>query len=130
MNVETEIIKNEYATFKRNEEMLHQDIDVDTFFSIIADLGYDYKTISSFMEGGIYESNEQQEFNIALRNMKYYFGIDISDSILYIEETIPLQNILRFIDEGTRSVLTEEMEEKYSMSSDKDTKVMKFLYKK
>ena len=117
--IETELIKNEYEEFKRTEDTLHQELDSARFFDIMeTDFGYDYKTISRFIQGCSYTINEQHNFNIALRQLKKNYNIDISDSILFMEDTISLSNILKFIDDETEWILKDEMAKKYQIVDD------------
>ena len=117
--IETELIKNEYAEFKRTEDNLHTELDSGRFFHIIeADFGFDYRTISRFIQGCSYTINERHNFNIALRQLKKNYNIDISDSILFMEETISLGNILKFIDDETDWILKDEMAKKHHIDDD------------
>lgn len=111
--IETELIKNEYEEFKRTEDTLHYELDSGRFFNIMENVfGFDYKTISRFIQGSTYTINEQHTFNIALRQLKRKYNIDISDSILYMEDTISLSSILKFIDDETEWILKDELSKK------------------
>lgn len=126
--IETELIKNEYDEFKRNEDSLHRELDSDRFYAILeSNYGYDYKTVSRLIEGGNYAINEQHEFNITLRRMKREHDIDISDSILFLEETILMNHILKFIDEETEWVLKDELSSKYNIDVSPN-KLFEILY--
>ena len=95
--VETELIKNEYNEFKKNEDKLHLELDSDRFFHILEhDFEYDYQTISRYIEGGVFSFNEQHDFNIVLRKLKREYGVDIMDSILFLEESILLNHIVKY----------------------------------
>lgn len=119
--VENEIIKNECRAFEQIENDLHHELDSDRFFSILEkEYGYDFKTISRYIQGGVYSFNEQHEFNIVLRRMKREHGIKISESVLFLEETILMNQILRFIDDETEWILRDEMEENYNISKKKN----------
>jgi len=117
--IETELIKNEYDEFKRNEDNIHRELDGDRFYQILEDVyGYTYETISKYIEGGVYTFNEQHEFNIVLRKMKRQHNIGISDSILFMEDTISLNHIMKFIDDETERTLKCEMSDKYSIEEE------------
>jgi hypothetical protein len=49
------------------------------------------------------------------------YNIDIMDSILYLEDTITLSNILKFIDDETEWMLKEELSAKYCIDVDVKT---------
>lgn len=126
--IETELIKNDCDEFKRNEEALHQELDSARFFSIIKNhYGYEYDTISKYIQGGNYSFNEQHDFNITLRKMKREHDIDISDSIVFLEETINMNYILKFIDDETEWVLKNELSTKYNINM-KPNKLFEILY--
>lgn len=126
--VETELIKNEYNEFKRNEDTLHLELDSDRFFRILdEDYGYDYKTISRFIEGGVFSLNEQHEFNIVLRKLKRGRNIDITDSILFMEDSILLTHILKFIDDETEWMLRDELSKRYNIDK-KINNIFELLY--
>ncbi len=126
--VETELIKNDCEEFKKNESKLHLDLDSDKFFQIMKrDYGYEYNTISRFLEGGKYTPNEQQEFNIILRRMKRDHKIDIADSIMFLEDSILLSHILKFIDGETEWVLKEELMSRCNIGKSTN-KLFEFLY--
>jgi hypothetical protein len=117
--IETELIKNECEEFKRTEDTLHRELDSSRFFHIMeTEFEFDYKTISRFIQGGVYTINEQHNFNIALRQLKRLYNIDISDSILFMEDTIYLSNILKFIDDETEWILTDELAKKFKIEDD------------
>ena len=125
--IETELIKNDYNSFKRNEELLHTELDSDNFFKILKDdHGFDYKSISRFIEGGVYSFNEQHDFNIVLRKLKRDNNIKITDSILFLEDCMLLTHILKFIDEETEWVLKNELSEQYKL--DRNNKLFDILY--
>ena len=114
--IEAELIKNECDEFERNENKLHCELDSGRFFQLLeTEYGYDYKTVSRFIQGGVYTFNEQHEFNIALRKLKRNHDIHISDSILFLEDTMILNHILKFIDEETEWILTDELTDKCNM---------------
>jgi hypothetical protein len=120
--IETEIIKNECREFQRTEEDLHLELDSSRFFFILEkDFNYSYKTISRLIQGSCYTPNEQHEFNITLRRLKMLYNIDIMDSILYLEDTIMLSNILKFIDDETEWMLKEELSAKFCIDVDVKT---------
>jgi len=126
--IETELIKNDCSEFKRNEDALHLDLDSDRFFKLLeAKYGYDYKTISRYIEGGEYSPNEQHDFNIILRKLKRENGIDISDSILFLEDSILLSHVLKFIDDETEWALKEELARKYKINK-KINDIFELLY--
>lgn len=117
--IETELIKNEYEEFKRTEENLHKELDSARFFNIMeTEFGIDYKSISRFIQGCSYTINDQHNFNIALRQLKKNYNIDISDSILYMEDTITLNSILKFIDDETEWILKDELSKKSHIDTD------------
>ena len=126
--IETELIKNDCNAFKRNEDTLHLELDSDMFFRILEeDYGYDYKTISRFIEGGVFSLNEQHEFNIVIRKLKRERNIDITDSILFLEDSILLNHILKFIDDETQWVLKDELAKKYNIDK-KNNNIFNLLY--
>ena len=115
--VEAELIKNEYNEFKKTEENLHNELDSLRFFDIMDTVyGYNYKIISRFIQGWVHSFNERHDFNIALRKIKRQYNIDIMDSILFMEETIMLNKIIKFIDDETEWVLKDELAEKYNLN--------------
>lgn len=119
--IENEIVKNECREFEKIEDNLHKELDSDRFFHLLEhEYGYDFKTISKYIEGGIYSFNEQHDFNIVLRKLKREHGISIAESIIFLEETIMMNQILRFIDDETEWILRDEMEENYSISKKKN----------
>ena len=126
--IETELIKTDCKEFMKNESMLHSEIDSCSFYHILyTEYGYDYTTISKYIEGGIFSINEQHEFNIVLRKLKRDHNIDIVDSILFLENSILLSHILKFIDDETEWLLKDELSTKYNISK-KNNKIFKFLY--
>jgi len=126
--IETELIKNDCKEFEKNENDLHLEIDSSRFYEILKDdYGYEYKTISRFIEGAVFSLNEQHEFNIVLRRMKIEHKIDITDSILFLEDSILLTNILKFIDDETEWVLKDELAKKYNIDK-KNNNIFEFLY--
>ena len=126
--IETELIKNDCKEFERNEDALHLELDSGRFYQILErDYGYDYKTISRYIEGGVYSVNEQHEFNIVLRRLKREHNIDITDSILFLEDTILMSHILKFIDDETEWALKDELANRYNISK-KSNKLFELLY--
>lgn len=126
--IETELIKNDCRAFERNEDFLHLDIDSSNFYHILEhEYGYDYKTISRYIEGGVYSLNEQHEFNIVLRKMGRKHNISITECILFLEDSILLSNILKFIDDETEWVLKDELAKKYNINK-KNNKLFELLY--
>jgi len=126
--IETELIKTDCEEFKKNENLQHLEIDKCRFYHILYDsYGYDYNTISKYIEGGIFSINEQHEFNIVLRKLKRDHNIDVIDSILFLEDSILLNNILKFIDDETEWLLKDELAIKYNINK-KNNKIFKFLY--
>ena len=126
--IETEIIKNDCNEFKKNEDSLHLDLDSDRFYLILErDYGYNYKTISRYIEGGVYSLNEQHEFNIVLRKLKREHNIDIKDSILYLEDSILMGHILKFIDDETEWALKDELAKMYNIDKNKNN-IFELLY--
>jgi len=126
--IETELIKHDCEEFKKNEDNLHLDIDNHNFYRILEEeYGYNYKTISRYIEGGVFSLNEQHEFNIVLRKLKREHNIDITDSILFLEDTILMNYILKFIDDETEWVLKDELAKKYNIDK-KNNKIFEFLY--
>lgn len=126
--IETELIKNDCKEFERNEDALHLELDSGRFYHILErDYGYDYKTISRYIEGGVYSVNEQHEFNIVLRRLKREHNIDITDSILFLEDTILMTHILKFIDDETEWTLKDELASRYKISK-KSNKLFELLY--
>jgi len=116
--IEFELNKKENEEFRKIEDNLHRELDSDKFFELMENkFGYDYKIITKYILGGSYTYNEQHEFNIALRKMKKLYNVDISDAILFLEETMALNSILRVIDGETEYLLKDEMSEKYYISS-------------
>lgn len=114
--VETELIKNDYTTFKKNEENLHLSIDSNRFFEILEnEFDISYSIISRYIDGGVFNFNEQHKFNIVLRRLKYEYNITILDSILYLEDCMDLQYILKFIDDETEWILRDELGKKYKI---------------
>ena len=126
--IETELIKNDCKEFKKNEDNLHLEIDSASFYQILEDdYGYDYKTISRYIEGGVYSLNEQHEFNIVLRKLKRDHNIEITDSILFLEDSILMNNILKFIDDETEWTLKDELAKKYNINK-KNNNIFELLY--
>jgi len=121
MMIENEIRKNEIHNFEINENNLNNEIDSHKFFSILeTQYGYSYTTISKYIDGCVYTFHEQQQFNITIRNMKDDYGVLISDTILFLEETMTLQAILKFIDDETKACLKNELSEKYFIKIEKN----------
>ena len=126
--IENELIKHDCNEFKRNEDSLHLELDSNSFFKLLeTEYGYDYKTISKFIEGGVYTINEQQEFNIILRKIKTDHNIDITESILFLEDTILMGPILKFIDDETEWLLKDELSKRYNIDK-KNNSIFNILY--
>ena len=107
---DVDISPQESEEFFRNERQLNKELDSNTFFNIIDDMyGIDYKKISRLIDGEVFTFNERHSFNVALRKIKKNYGIDLGDMILYLEETINLNKILKFLDEETHWVLKQEL---------------------
>jgi hypothetical protein len=116
--IEIELNKKENEVFRKIEDDLHEEIDSAKFFYLMDEkFGYNYKLITKFILGGIYTYNEQHEFNIALRKMKKIYDVEIMDSVLYLEKTMAIKNILSVIDGETEYLLKEELSSKYFISS-------------
>jgi len=125
--IETELIKRDYVTFEKNEDILHSEIDSDRFFQILKDdYGFEYEDISRFIEGGVYSFNEQHDFNIILRKLKRDNNISIRESILYLEDCMLLNHILKFIDDETEWILKDELSSKYGIKQ--NNKLFEILY--
>jgi len=125
--IETEIIKHDYDTFKKNEDLLYSELDSNRFFEILENVyGYDYKTISKFIDGCSYNFNERHEFNIALRSLRKTYNISMVEAILYLEDSITMSNILKFIDDETEWVLKDELSNKYGIKE--NNKLFDILY--
>ena len=125
--VETELIKNEYNSFKKNEENIHNELDSDRFFDILKNqYGFEYKDISRFIEGGVYTYNEQHDFNIVLRKLKKNNGIKIYESILFLEDCMLLPHILKFIDDETEWLLKLELAKQFKIET--KNKIFDILY--
>ena len=116
MNDSNILIKKEYDEFQKTEETWNNEIDSRAFFDILEKNGFDYKRISRLIDGGVYTFAEQHEFNIVLRRIKRNSKIKLIDSVLFLEDTIALQKILRFIDGETEWDLRDELAEKYNIS--------------
>ena len=114
-SVENQIRQNEYNLFKVNEQILHTGLDSKMFYDIMSDrYGYNYKTISRFIEGGVFTFHEQHNFNTALRTIREC-GISIHQCVLFLEESFDMQNIIKFIDEYTKEELKKELNMKYHL---------------
>ena len=110
IHIETMVIKHDHELFKENENILSYDIDRRRFYNILDDVfGYTYQDISRMIDGGVYTPTERQQFNIAIRELKQYYNIDIKDTIIYIEDSIPMDHILKFIDDETEWSLKNEL---------------------
>lgn len=112
------LIKKEYENFKKTEEGWNREIDEHFFFDVLEKNGYDYTRISRIIDGGVFTFAEQHEFNIILRHIKRHDGIKLMDSVLYLEDTITLPKILRFIDGETEWELKDELADKYGIDKD------------
>jgi len=118
--IEVELFKNDFNEFRKTEDSLYNQMDSDRFFALCTKYGYTYNKISRLIDGRNFTIREQQEFNIVLRKLKRVYNIQISESIVFLEEQISLNNILKFIDDETNWVLKEELAEKYFLKDDKN----------
>ena len=118
MNDNIGILKREYNEFKKIEDDMATELDTNRFFQIIEEnFGYSYERISKLIQGGSYNFHEQHELNIVIRKLKTEYGIDIEDTILFLEEeNITLSRIMKFIDDETEWELKEEMAHKYNIN--------------
>ena len=109
------------------QHSLVKELDSDRFFRLLKEeYGFDYKSISKFIEGGVYSFNEQHEFNIILRKMKRDKNISISESILFLEDGMLLNHILKFIDDETEWILKDELASRYGI--EQNNKLFDILY--
>lgn len=115
------LIKNDFNEFRKIEDELFKTIDSSNFYDTMrSEFGYSYEDISRYIHAGIFTQYEQQKFNIALRTLKKLYGIYISDAIIYMEETMNLSNILKFMDDETVWVLKSELSKKFNINGDVD----------
>lgn len=127
-DIMVELEKNDIEKFRVNEELIHKQMDCSRFYELMDfQYGINFGTISRYIHGGQYSPLEQQNFNIALREMKYTFGFTVTDAILFLEERFPLNKIKKFIDSETEWVLKFELSEKYSIDME-DNNLFNFMY--
>ena len=89
----------------------------------IFDLDIDYTSIVIQWNESIYEENAFGEENVAVQMLSATklilpYNIDVSDSVLFLENTMTLGNILKFIDDETQWILKEELSFKYGIDID------------
>ncbi len=123
-----ELIKNEHDEFERNENNLHDDLDKNRFYDIILEqYGFSYETISRCIQGAKFEISEQQKFNIALRALKRTYGINVSDSVMYLDSDMDMALIMKFIDGETRAEMKREMGPKRNKKNKTKTSLKRFV---
>jgi len=113
------LVNLDNITNKSDERELFDNISRGEFFNWLSDHGYDRANLKLLFENKRVNSSEQNRFNAVLKRAKVEIEINISDSVLYLEDSfVKLKKILTLLDEDVRYILKCELEEKYKIKSE------------
>lgn len=116
-----EVIKIDINSFIKKQDEMYNNIDKKNFFKILEnDFGYTVDMLIKIIDGGVYEVNEQQYLNIVFRSLNENYGIKMIDVILFLEDILLTNRIMKFIDEETEWILKKELNDKYKIIKKKN----------
>jgi len=113
-------VDKEKVQCRTNEVELVNDILKKEFFLWMKVNGYEHQELKDIFDGKKISATEQSKFNCTIRRAKSEAKIEISDIILFFEESyVKFKKILSVFDGETTFELKKELSAKYHIPLDK-----------
>lgn len=102
-----------------NEQELINDISKNEFFKWMSTCGYGFNEIKEILDGKKLSAGEQSRFNSILRKAKVEIKVNLTDSIVFLEESFTkFKKIIAILDGETRFELKKELSENFKIKID------------
>lgn len=105
-----------------NEQELINDISKNEFFKWMNNCGYGFNEIKEILDGKKLSAGEQSRFNSILRKAKVEIKVNLTDSIVFLEESFTkFKKIIAILDGETRFELKKELSENFKIKIDENS---------
>ena len=115
MSERLDMISKEVLSVSKSEEIIINDIQKGSFYDILEKYGFTYAKLQVIFESEIYTNDTQNNLNVILRKIKKTHGINMSDSVVFLDEFTRIKKILYFLDGESKWIIKNELAEKYNI---------------
>lgn len=121
MSDKDHILLREDMFLYKNDTSVIDKIHRKRFYGYLEDYDFDRSTLKIIFESDIHSTTQQNNFNIALRKINKYHGMNLIDCVLFLGEFNKIKKIVYFLDDETKYIIKLEFAEKYNVEVKEDT---------
>jgi len=115
MSERMDMISKEVLSISKSEENIIDNIQKTKFFELLDKYEFTYEKLQVIFESEMYTNDTQNNLNIILRKIKKLHGMNMSDSVIFLEDFTRIKKILYFLDGESKWIIKNELSEKYNI---------------